>query len=83
MIRRRDSLAATLAEIDAGALQGVAVIVVSSAWWAEIAVGEQEVLRRRCEAHGVALHTDDRLSRHYVELGSAPLGAPLSSERRL
>ena len=80
MIRRRDSLAETLYEIEHGTLEGVAVIVVNRVWWDELMVGEQTLYRRRCEHHGVALHADRRLSRHFVELGSVPLDPPLSSE---
>ena len=81
MIRRRDSLAETLHEIETGTLEGVSVIVVSRAWWDELMVGERTLLRRRCEFRGIALHADSRLSRHFVELGSAPLEPPLTSEK--
>lgn len=82
MIRRRDSLATTLHEIEAGDLEGVAVIVVSRTWWDELPGGEQRGLRRRCDERGITLRADDRLSRHFVELGSDP--APrLSTEREL
>ena len=81
MIRRRDSLAVTLNEIEAGDLEGVAVIVVSRGWWDELMGGEQRIFRRRCEDRGITLRTDDRLTRHYVELGSGPVAPRLSSER--
>ena len=81
MIRRRDSLPMTLDEIESGDLEGVAVIVVSRAWWNELMVGEQTLYRRRCEHHGITLRSDDRLSRHFVELGGHPATALLSSER--
>jgi hypothetical protein len=83
MIRRRDSLSVTLHEIETGDLEGVAVIVVSRGWWDELMVGEQTLFRRRCENRGIALRTDERLTRHYVELGSAREGPLLSSERQL
>lgn len=82
MIRRRDSLAVTLHEIETGDLEGVAVIVVSREWWDGLVAGERGVFRQRCERRGIALRSDERLSRHFVELGSAA-EAPLSSERRV
>ena len=83
MIRRRDSLAVTLHEIESGDLEGVAVIVVSRGWWDDLMVGEQTLFRRRCEDRGIALRTDDRLTRHFVELGSTLDDPLLSSERRI
>ena len=81
MIRRRDSLPVTLQEIESGDLEGVAIIVVSRSWWDELVLGEQTLFRRRCEDRGITLRTDDRLTRHYVELGSSPDARLLSSER--
>jgi len=81
MIRRRDSLAVTLHEIETGDLEGVAVIVISRGWWDDLVASEQRALRRRCEDRKIVLRTDDRISRHFVELGSDPAEAPLSSER--
>ena len=81
MIRRRDSLAVTLHEIETGDLENVSVVVVSQGWWNELMVSEQRAFRQRCEDRGIALRTDDRISRHFVELGSDADGSPLSSER--
>jgi hypothetical protein len=83
MIRRRDSLAVTLHEIETGDLVGVAVIVVNRDWWDELVVGEQTLFRRRCEQQGIDLHTDDRISRHFVELGSTTATKRLSTEREI
>ena len=83
MIRRRDSLALTLQEIEGGTLAGVRVVVVSRAWWDELALAEQTDYRKRCERAEVALRTDERLSRHFVELGDHPVGPRLSSEREV
>ena len=80
MIRRRDSLADTLDEIENGTLEGVAIIVVNRAWWDELTVGEQTLFRRRCESRRIALHADHRLSRHFVELGDSARDPELSSE---
>jgi hypothetical protein len=83
MIRRRDSLAVTLHEIEQGDLEGVALIVVSREWWDELMAGEQSLFRRRCESRGISLRTDDRLSRHFVELGTSPVSPRMSSEREI
>lgn len=80
-IRRRDSLPSTLREIEVGDLTGIGVIVVSRGWWDELHLGEQTALRVRCDRLGIALRADDRLSRHFVELGGCPVTPPLSSER--
>ena len=81
MIRRRDSLAVTLHEIETGDLENVAVVVVSKGWWNELMVSEQRAFRQRCADRGVVLRTDDRISRHFVELGSTGEESQLSSER--
>lgn len=81
LIRRRDTLAEMLDEIERGDLAGVAVVAVSKARWDEEPARQQALLRERCERAGVALRVDDRLSRHFVELGDAPVDPPLSSER--
>lgn len=83
MIRRRDSLATTLDEIEGGVLEGVTTIVVSQGWWDELPVRERVGFRERCDRQHITLHGDDRLSRHFVELGSDPAQPLLSSERRL
>jgi len=83
VIRRRDSLPATLDEIERGILEGVAVVVVNRHWWEALPLGERTTLRARCEQLGVQLRSDDRLSRHFVELGDDPDGVSLSSEHDL
>jgi len=83
LLRRRDSLASTLHEIESGGLKGVGVIVVSRGWWDECHLSEQTAFRLRCDRQGIALRADDRLSRHFVELGSRPIAPPLSSEREV
>lgn len=83
MIRRRDSLAETLGEIERGDLTGVAVVTVSLSWWGAEPADRQALLRERCQRVGVGLRVDDRLSRHFVELSDAPVSPPLSSEHTL
>lgn len=83
MIRRRDTLAEMLDEIERGDLTGVAVVTVSQARWDEESADRQALLRQRCRRLGVGLRVDDRLSRHFVELGDAPVGPLLSSEHPL
>lgn len=83
MIRRRDSLRATLDEIEGGILQGVEVVVVNRGWWDELSGAERSALRERCERCHITLSADDRLSRHFVELGDGPAPPALSSERRV
>ena len=83
MIRRRESLASTLGELEGGTLTGVSVVVVSRAWWDELAHGEQTDYRKRCASMAIVLRTDERLSRHFVELGDHPIDPPLSTEREL
>lgn len=83
MIRRRDSLEATLHEIEDGGLEGVSVIVVNRAWWDELPGADRRTLQTRSASLGVALRADDRLSRHFVELGSGPVAPRLSSEREV
>lgn len=83
MIRRRDSLQVTLDEIERRVLEGVAVVVVNRDWWDALSEAERRSYRDRSERCGVALRADDRLSRHFVELGSDPTPPPLSSERRV
>ncbi len=83
MIRRRTTLHDALVEIESGVLIGVKAIVVNGEWWESQSRQEQNSYRLRCEQYGVQLSADDALSRHFVELASHSVEAPLSTERRV
>lgn len=77
---RFDSLAEALASVEAGKVMPGSRIVVSWAWWDRLTELERNTYRARCDAYGVDLFADHRISRHFVEI--ADLGdPPLSSER--
>jgi hypothetical protein len=80
-MRRRTSLHEALAEIEAGSLLDVTHIVVSLAWWEELASNAQQGFQHRSQALGIELRADDRISSHFVELIDQLSGPPLSSER--
>ena len=82
-MRRRTSLRDALLEVECGTLRDVARIVVSRCWWDGLPAAMQNDYQRRCERHGIQLHTDDAISRHYVEVVSDSGGPPLSTERRI
>ena len=82
MTRRSQSLTEALADLDAGTLANVARIVVSEDWWEALSDGERATYTRRCDDRGITLSTDDRISRHFVELVGRN-DPPLSSERRV
>jgi hypothetical protein len=82
MTRRSQSLTEALADLDAGTLANVARIVVSEDWWEALSDGERSTYTRRCADRGITLSTDDRISRHFVELVGRN-DPPLSSERRV
>ena len=82
MTRRSQSRTEALADLDAGTLANVARIVVSEDWWEALSDGERSTYTRRCADRGITLSTDDRISRHFVELVGRN-DPPLSSERRV
>ena len=81
MTRRYHSLDEALGEIDAGALARNCRLVVSWAWWDALSETEREAYRSRCDARGVRLSADHRISRHFVEVAGLE-EPPLSSEFR-
>ena len=81
MTQRCESLDAALGQIDAGTLANSCRIVVSWGWWDALSEVERDAYRTRCDARGVRLSADHRISRHFVEVADAG-DPPLSSERR-
>jgi hypothetical protein len=82
MTRRYHSIDEALGEIDGGAIARNCRLVVSWAWWDALSETEREAYRNRCDARGVRLSADHRISRHFVEM--AALEEPLlSSEYRI
>jgi hypothetical protein len=82
MTRRYQTLEEALLEIHAGAVPHGSRIVVSWAWWDGLSEAERSAYEVRCEARGVRLSADHRISRHFVEV-SGPETPPLSSEHRV
>jgi hypothetical protein len=81
VLRRDASLEAALRRVEAEGPGTAVRIVVNRAWWDALSEAERTGYRRRCEAVGMELGADDRISRHFVEvIGSEE--PPLSSERR-
>ena len=81
-MKRRASLSAALAEIEAGALDRVARILVNRRWWEGLSRSDRDGYERRCERFAIQLGVDDRLSRHFVEVHGGSGGEPLMGERR-
>ena len=82
MTRRSQSLGDALVDVDAGTLANVVRIVVNEDWWETLSSSERATYTRQCVDRGITLSTDDRISRHFVELVGRN-DPPLSSERRL
>ncbi len=82
MTRRYQTLEEALAEVHAGAVPSGSRIVVSWAWWDELSEADRSAYVERCDARGVKLSADHRISRHFVEV-SGPETPPLSSEYRV
>lgn len=82
MTGRSRTLTDALAELEAGTLANVARIVVNSDWWESLSRTERATYTRRCADRAITLSTDDRISRHFVELVDRN-DPPLSSERRV
>ena len=82
MTQRYNTLEEALAEVHAGAVPTGSRIVVNWTWWDELSEVERNAYQSRCDARGVRLSTDHRISRHFVEV-SGPETLPLSSERRV
>ena len=78
---RFNSLADALAKVEAGEVTRGSRIVVSWGWWDQLSELERDAYRARCEAHGIGLSADHRISRHFVEIADSG-DPPLSSERR-
>ena len=82
MTHRYTTLDEALATIHAGAVPNGSRVVVSWAWWDALSEAERNTYESRCDARGVRLSTDHRISRHFVEV-SSPETLPLSSEHRV
>ena len=80
MIIRRDTLSQALDELQAGALKGAAIIVVSRSWWEALSVNERDVYRARAERIGIELRVDDVMTSHFVEVRAGDTEPPLSTE---
>ena len=81
MLRRNSSLEDALRQVETERPGTAGRIVVNRAWWDGLSEAERTAYRRRCDAVGVALGADDRISRHYVEVTGSD-EPPLSSEQR-
>lgn len=81
MIKRRDSLAQALRDVEGRALSDASVIVVSQPWWDSLSVNERNAYQHQAERAKVELRVDQHLSRHFVEIRGGEDGPPLSSER--
>ena len=79
MIVLRASLEAALADIEAGTIKGASTVVVSRAWWGQVAGREQDRLRERAAQAGLELRADDAMTGHFVEVRD-DVGPPLSTE---
>ena len=82
MTHRYTTLEEALAAIQAGAIPNGSRIVVSWGWWDALSEAERNAYQSRCDAGGVRLSADHRISRHFVEV-SGPETPPLSSEHRV
>lgn len=82
MTHRYNTLDEALAEAHADAVPTGSRIVVSWEWWDNLSEVERNTYQSRCDARGVRLSTDHRISRHFVEV-SGPETLPLSSEHRV
>jgi len=82
MTHRYNTLEDALAEVHSGAVPSGSRIVVSWTWWDELSDADRNAYQSRCDARGVRLSTDHRISRHFVEV-SGPETPPLSSEHRV
>lgn len=80
MFARRDTLEEAIGELEAGGLVGAATIVVSRRTWDVLSTTEQTAFRARTDRAGVALHVDDQMSAHYVEVRGGTGDERLSSE---
>ncbi|GEM_PF-1581599 len=77
---RRQSLSVALSDIETGSVDAITRIAVNRSWWTMLPNETQTTYRRRCDALGVTLVVDDRLSPHFVEMSGGLDGPPLSSE---
>ena len=82
MTHRYTSLEEALADVNAGAVPTGSRVVVSWAWWDGLSEPERNGYESRCDARGVRLSTDHRISSHFVEV-SGPETLPHSSEQRV
>ena len=78
---RFHSLSEALASVEAGNITPGSRIIVSWAWWDRLSEPDRDAYRARCEAYGIGLNADHRISRHFVEIADSE-DPPLSSERR-
>jgi hypothetical protein len=79
---RYTSLDEAIARIGVGAAAHGVRIVVSRSSWDALSPAKRAAYRAQCDERGVTLCTDDRISRHFVEL-AVDGEPPLSSERRV
>lgn len=78
---RRPSLSVALTDIETGSVPAITRIAVNRDWWTMLPNETQTIYRKRCDALGVTLVADDRLSSHFVEMSGGPDWPPLSSEQ--
>jgi hypothetical protein len=83
MITRRDTLEQALNEVEAKALRGASIVVVSRRWWDDLSIAERDAYRHRADRAAVEIRADDEISRHFVEVRCGDEERPLSSERPL
>jgi hypothetical protein len=83
MIARRDTLSQALDELEAGALAGASIIVVSRHAWDALSAHEREAYLTRAERIGIELSADEAMSSHFVELRGGDDAPPLSTEHHM
>jgi len=83
LIARRDTLSQALDELEAGALAGASIIVVSRDAWDALSAHEREAYLTRAERIGIELSADEAMSSHFVELRGGDDAPPLSTEHHM